>query len=171
MVFTFIYMRKGFSYIELVISLGIFIVISGLMLANFRAGDNANELQKSADLLAASIREAQTRALSGVGGVGIVGHGVYLLADDTKFVSYADSGATAYAYDSSEATVTTNLLDNVQISQDVDILFSIPTGNVYESGALQTKAVTITLTHTITGLMIDVVVSPYTGQVTIGNPY
>ena len=73
MVFTFIYMKKGFTLIELLVSLSIFMLISGLMLANFRAGDHSNELQKSAEVLQSRIREAQTRAISGVGGAGVNG--------------------------------------------------------------------------------------------------
>lgn len=164
-------MKKGFTLIELVVSLSIFMLITGLMLANFRAGDNSNELQKSAELLASRIREAQTRALSGVGGIGVNGHGVYLVDGDTTFVSYVDVGSAVNEYDASEATVTTGLLDHVQISGDVDILFAVPSGDVYVSAVLQTQAVTSTIMHTDTGLGMDIILSPTTGQVTISDPY
>ena len=124
-------MKKGFTLIELLVSLSIFMLISGLMLANFRAGDHSNELQKSAEVLQSRIREAQTRAISGVGCACVNGHVIYMLSNDGFFVSYMDEGGSALAYDASEETVTTGLLNNVIFALDKDVLFAVPSGDVY----------------------------------------
>ncbi len=163
--------RYGFTFIELMVSISIFMLISGMMLANFRAGDNSSELTRSAELLVSKLRESQTRALSGVGGLGVIGHGVYVVDGDTFFLPYTDTGTSDLEYDSGEESVSVQLLNNVEINTDADIAFAVPSGDVYESGVLQTSNVIITVLHISSGLHRDVTISFVSGQITIGDTY
>jgi len=56
---------SGFTLIEMLISLGIFGVITGFVMANFRVGSQGDELRASSLLVAGVIRRAQTAALTG----------------------------------------------------------------------------------------------------------
>jgi prepilin-type N-terminal cleavage/methylation domain-containing protein len=56
---------SGFTLIEMLISLGIFGVITGMVMANFRVGSQGDELRASSLLVAGVIRRAQTAALTG----------------------------------------------------------------------------------------------------------
>lgn len=55
----------GFTLVELLISLSIFAVITGVVLANFRVGAQGDELRISAQIVASAIRRSQTAALGG----------------------------------------------------------------------------------------------------------
>jgi len=56
---------RGFTIIEMLISMGIFAVITGLVMANFRVGSQGDELRSSSQLVASAIRRMQTAALAG----------------------------------------------------------------------------------------------------------
>lgn len=58
-------MKKGFTLIEMLISLAIFGVITGMVMANFKQGSQGDELRISSQLMASAIRRAQTAAVAG----------------------------------------------------------------------------------------------------------
>ncbi|MGB0757703.1 MAG: pilus assembly FimT family protein [Patescibacteria group bacterium] len=165
--------QKGFSYIELVASLAIFLVVSATMLANFREGDRSEQLRKSAELLASYFRETQTRSITGYGGVNINGYGIRGLNNNSAFREYADdvSSASPNRYDSGEEVISPGLLENVRVSGTFDIFFAKPAGDVYEAGVLTTGTATATILHIQTGQSIDVTVNGTSGQVNVGDPY
>jgi prepilin-type N-terminal cleavage/methylation domain-containing protein len=57
--------ERGFTLVEMLISLAIFAVITAFVTANFRVGQQGDELRISAQLLASSIRRAQTQTIAG----------------------------------------------------------------------------------------------------------
>lgn len=57
--------KPGFTLVELLVSLSILGVITGQMLANFRAGQRVSEVRFAAEILANQLRELQTNALTG----------------------------------------------------------------------------------------------------------
>ncbi|MEA3249678.1 MAG: prepilin-type N-terminal cleavage/methylation domain-containing protein [Patescibacteria group bacterium] len=57
--------QRGFTLIEMLISLSIFAVITAMAVANFRAGAQGDELRVSARLVASTVRRAQTQAVAG----------------------------------------------------------------------------------------------------------
>lgn len=57
--------QKGFTLIELLVSLSIIGIITGQMLANFRAGQQGSELRFSVEILTNQLREMQTNAFAG----------------------------------------------------------------------------------------------------------
>lgn len=56
---------RGFTLIEMLISLSIFAVVTAMAVANFRAGAQGDELRVSARLVASAVRRAQTQAVAG----------------------------------------------------------------------------------------------------------
>ncbi|MDO8582280.1 MAG: prepilin-type N-terminal cleavage/methylation domain-containing protein [bacterium] len=56
---------SGFTMIELMVTIGIFALITGAVLANFRAGERGESLRLAAEQLAQDIRRAQNDVLSG----------------------------------------------------------------------------------------------------------
>lgn len=163
----------GFTLVELLISIAIFVSLTGVLLANFRQGDYSEELRLSAELLAVNLREAQTRSISGIDAASVNGYGVYLDNGDTSFKNYKDLGATDKQYDAGEEINTVNLKKNVSFSTSgiMDIFFFIPGGEVYLNGVSQTSSLTVTLQHGVSGKSIDVTILPFSGQVSVGDIY
>ena len=58
--------KKGFTLMELLVSMAIFGVISGLVVVNFRAGARGDELRLAAESVAAALRDAEARTAAGV---------------------------------------------------------------------------------------------------------
>jgi len=56
---------RGFTLVEMLISLSIFAVVTAMSVANFRAGAQGDELRVSARLVASTIRRVQTQAIAG----------------------------------------------------------------------------------------------------------
>ncbi len=57
--------QRGFTLVEMLISLGIFAIITGFVMANFRAGSQGDELRLAQQLVASELRRTQTMALAG----------------------------------------------------------------------------------------------------------
>ena len=57
--------RMGFTLVEMLVSLAIFGVISGFVMANLRVGGQGDELRLSSQLVASAIRRIQTMAVAG----------------------------------------------------------------------------------------------------------
>lgn len=58
-------MKKGFTLIELMVSISIFVVISGVIIANLRGGTLRDELALGSTNLVEAIRDANIRTTSG----------------------------------------------------------------------------------------------------------
>lgn len=56
---------RGFTLIEMLVSLSIFSVITGFVIANYRVGQQGDELRISAQLVGSMVRRAQTAAIAG----------------------------------------------------------------------------------------------------------
>lgn len=165
---------NGFTIFELLVAISIFVIVTAVMLANFRGADRMNELMLSADLSASYIREAQNKAVSGIteGGSIVNGYGVSMVNGQTFFTTYADPVGGNNRYTAGEEITSVNLNKNVSITgATVDIFFRTPDGMVYEGGALASNVITLKLTHSVIGKSIDVDILPVSGQVTVGKPY
>ncbi|MFA6603414.1 MAG: prepilin-type N-terminal cleavage/methylation domain-containing protein [Patescibacteria group bacterium] len=57
--------RSGFTLVEMLVSLAIFAVITGFVMANLRVGGQGDELRLSSQLVASSVRRIQTMAVAG----------------------------------------------------------------------------------------------------------
>ena len=88
----------GFTLVELLVSIFIIVLISGIILANYRVGGRQFALQRSANKLAQDIRRAQAMAMGAkecqeCGGGVPPGYGVILDTnwDNKKYRLYADT--------------------------------------------------------------------------------
>ncbi len=131
--------RPAFSLIELLVSIGIIVLITGLFFASYKTANKQAELSRSVSDLSSSYRKAlnQTLGLSEYDGVipeGGWGVHIDLSSDDTKYYVFADSNNNG-EFDDGEASKdlggeTVNTPRNINIesifingeSTDVDYL-------------------------------------------------
>lgn len=153
-------MKKGFTLIELLVVTSIVILLSAVVLANYRAGESQLALQRAASKLAQDIRRAQEMAMSAkwceVCSPPRVpsGYGLYLKQGDKDYLIYADNypdqGNEIYD-EGSDATVERIYLEskvyikNVQPSL-LSLNFSPPDPKIKISGAGVSEANLATIT-------------------------
>ncbi len=56
---------RGFTLIEMMVSLSIFGVMAAVMLASYRSGSIVDEMRTASQLAASAVRQAQTRSMAG----------------------------------------------------------------------------------------------------------
>ena len=86
-------MNKGFTVIELMVVTGIIVVLTGLLLPNWKSGQKQFALQRSSHKLAQDIRRAQEMALAAekFGGQVPYGYGVYARqSEPDHYIIFAD---------------------------------------------------------------------------------
>jgi len=111
-------MQKAFTLIELLVVTGIIILLSALVLPNYRTGESQLALQRSANKLAQDIRRAQEMAMSAKEFEGVVppgGYGINFQTNLTSYILFADLNNNK-VFDSGEAIETLSLERGVKIS-------------------------------------------------------
>lgn len=86
-------MSKAFSLIELLVITAIIIILTALVVPNYRGGDEQLALQRSASKLAQDIRRAQEMAMSSkrVSGTVPYGFGIYFnISSPASYILFAD---------------------------------------------------------------------------------
>ncbi len=179
-------MKKGFTIIELLVSMGIFIVVTTMVVANFRAGSRSDELKIAAETLVSNLRRAQNMALAGQLTNGMTpqgGYGVYFkLADVDHYVIFANNSGNL-VYDDGEAladgviTLPLNVkLEKIEKSSGAalfgDVVFKPPKPVIYicKTGVTpcQTEdALFITLKHTLSNKTQQVSVNRVSGRINV----
>ena len=86
---------KGFSLVELLVTIGLFVIVTGVILFNFRLFDSRIVLDNLAYEIALTVRQAQVFGTSvkelGAGSEIFPSYGVYFsLSDDNAFTLFAD---------------------------------------------------------------------------------
>jgi len=97
---------------------GIIILLSALVLPNYRTGESQLALQRSANKLAQDIRRAQGMAMSAKEFEGVVppgGYGINFQTNLTSYILFADLNNNK-VFDSGEAIETLSLERGVKIS-------------------------------------------------------
>ncbi len=187
--------RTGFTMIEMLVSIGIFVLITSAFMVSMRAFEQSSSLNSSAQELAAHIIEIRNQTWAGLtttlcGGGSVVpegGYGVYVstTGGGITYKTFADCNGDFQFTGSPDETVRTVVLDNnlaITAIQDegggnfagngAHITFRPPTNNtfLYSDGAAPstdaTKAV-VTLEHTPTGKTKTVTVLRFTSQLLI----
>lgn len=182
----------GFTLVELLISIAIFLLITAMVLVSFRSGQYRDELAGAAQVIQASLREMQTATFSGsailcsstlqpVEPVG--GYGVHF-QPGAQPIAFADCGdpGNSYAATYRYKAASDPLIKTVQLPNSsrtnltalspsdaggLDIMFSKTAEAPVVNGNQNYSGsnLTITLQHTVTNSLVCVEVNPITGQV------
>jgi prepilin-type N-terminal cleavage/methylation domain-containing protein len=116
--------QSGFTLIEMVTVLFIITMMSGLVFANYRSGNQQFALENEAYRLAQDLRKVQEMAMSSkeVAGLDPAGYGIYLSTSGLGYKIYADvSSPENNQYDAADYTV-----QDVSFASYIYIVNSIP---------------------------------------------
>ncbi len=170
-------MKRGFTIIELVVAMGIFVVITSIVVANFRAGSRSDELRIAAEAMVSNLRKVQNMALAGQLTEGVNppgGYGVYFkLADSDRYITFADlDGELDYDFGEALADGTIILPRDVRIIEVeptviTSVIFKPPKPTVYINGGTWETTLTVTLKHNLSGQTRKVIVKRISGQIGI----
>jgi type II secretion system protein H len=100
--------EAGFTMIELITVLAIIAIVSVMVFANYRSGNQQFTLENEAYMLAQNLRKVQEMAMSSkqISGVDPSGFGVYLKQGDSSYKLYADLSVPANnTYEATDYTV------------------------------------------------------------------
>ncbi len=179
--------------LELLVSIGIFLLITAMVLVNFRSGQYRDELSGSAQLVQSLVREAQTATLSGTvtatpcvvgqpAAAPPAGYGVYVAPPASpgqppivKEFADCESIAPTYQYipgnplflDVKQATLSSHVTlaaSDLQPGSPLSIVFDHLSEQVKVNGSSSADAV-VTLHHRYTTGAPEVRVNVSTGQV------
>jgi len=134
-------MKKGFTLIELLVVTSIIILLSALLLADYRSGQRRYNLNQSAQKLASDLRKAQNMAIGGVELVALQYYGFGIetnpTAQPTSYRFYADkNGNQRYDDSSDDVLETVKLTAGVTLTSasSFDIFFAAPSASVFING-------------------------------------
>jgi len=116
--------ESGFTLVEMLTVLFIMAVISGLVFANYRSGNQQFALENEAYRIAQDIRRVQEMAMSSkdVGGVSPESYGIYFEGSGLGYKIYAETSLPANShYDATDLTV-----EDVSLSKYIYILSCTP---------------------------------------------
>jgi len=111
--------NEGFTLIELLVVTSIIVLMTVLVLPNYRAGDQQLELQRAASQLTQDLRRAQEMALSSKEFVGKTpyGYGIYFnQSQPGQYILFADLDGDQF-FDSGDEVEIWQLSEKVQISE------------------------------------------------------
>ena len=146
----------GFTLVELLVVTAIILLLTALILPNFRVGEREFALQRSANKLSQDIRKAQQMAMSAKEYLGSLppGYGIYLTQGNSYYLLYADTNPAAgnEKYDGGDSIVEKIYLEKKVYIKDVSpaslsINFKPPDPKIRISGTGvdETSIATITL--------------------------
>jgi len=119
-------MNKGITLIEILVAISIIIILTGVVLINYRTGERQLILQRAANKLASDIRRAQEMAISAKefgGAVPSGGYGVYFdTSNPHSYLIYADTQPPEgnEFYTSADSTVETPELEKGVFIKDIN---------------------------------------------------
>jgi len=106
--------KKGFTLVELLVAVGIIVVMTSIMLADYRGAGRKSALYFEAHKLAGNFRRAQNMALASVeynGAVPAGGWGLYIV-DAANYIIFADNGNKQYENSTLDPTYAAVALEN-----------------------------------------------------------
>ena len=124
--------KKGFTLIELMVVVSIMILLSALLLADFRSGQRRYVLNQSVQRLASDLRKAQNMAMGGVDVAVLEYYGFGIETNPaerpTSYRFYADKNGDQEYDDNDDILETVTLVGGVMITSasSFDIFFASP---------------------------------------------
>lgn len=86
--------NKGFTLLEMIVTIGIMVLLTGIVLINYQEGQKQLALQRAANKLAQDIRRVQEMAMSAQeynGAIPAGGYGVYFIdSSPNSYILFAD---------------------------------------------------------------------------------
>ena len=170
-------MKRGFTIIELLVSLGIFIIVTTMVVANFRGGNRSDELKIAAETVASNLRRAQNMALAGELTDGITppgGYGIYFnLATADRYIIFADKNGNL-AYDAGEALPAGLIalpqgmvITAISPAAASVALFKPPKPTIYINGGTVFNLVAVTVKHSLSGQMKKIILNRISGRIDV----
>lgn len=170
-------MKRGFTIIELLVAMSIFVIITAMVVANFRAGSRSDELRIAAETLVSNLRKAQNMALAGQLKDGISplgGYGVYFkLAESDRYIIFADLDGEL-DYDMGEALADGTVIlprdvriDGIQPTVISTVVFKPPKPTIYINSGVQENSLSIKLKHNLSGKTKLIVINRISGQINV----
>lgn len=167
--------QSGLTMIELIIWIGIFGLLTGTMVSNFRGGARNDAVRLAAALGEGLLRRAQTMTLTGAvlanGDYPNGGYGVRFDSAQTgKLIFFADTNGN-FKYDTGEeqANDGINLPANTAfaLAGNLDIVFAPPSGDVYFNGLAAPGTVAIPFGSVGASVTKTITVFRLSGQVRV----
>lgn len=146
--------QAGFTLIEMMIIVGIFVIVSAMVLVNFRQGEHSSAFLLATEEVASNIRKTQTQTLTGSTEQEITasgGFGAYFdLTQPDRYVIFRDNGNQVYETANDVIIETMILPLNISIASlsnnPLTIVFKPPKPAVYLNGGLIDNSADIYLT-------------------------
>lgn len=134
----------GFTLIEMMVIIGIFVIVSAMVLVNFRKGENSTAFLLATEEVSSNIRKTQTQTLTGSTEQEITasgGFGVYFdMAAPDQYLIFRDDGNQIYESGNDTIIETMILPTNVTIASlsndPLTIVFKPPKPTVYLNGGI-----------------------------------
>lgn len=174
--------KSGFTIVDLLVAISIFVILTSLTIANFVTGKRRDALRQSGIVLVSLLQEAQTAALSGMTINGLTPTGGYGLHFDSaipnQVIYFADTnGNEMYDQDTdlivngqSDKLADDVVINSLMVGEDTllmaDFVFKAPEGNRYLNGLLNGGRLEINILHQKTNQTIKVSASTSSGQIT-----
>ncbi len=172
------YNQFGFTLVDLIISIGIFGVISTMVMVNYRAGTRSDTVRQSADIALSILRRAQTMTLTGALTASAFPQGGYGVRfdenDDDVIILFADiDGNFSYTSDTDTDLEQIDLPGNAifEANEDsgstgfLDVVFSPPDADAYFNGLATAASKQVSFSARSTDASRRVVVYRLSGQV------
>jgi Tfp pilus assembly protein FimT len=146
----------GFTLIELMVVIGIFMMVFGFTYGGLRNNRRLGEFRLTADQVASDIRKVQTMALAGISAedLGNVSYGIYFnINQPNSYLIFKDDGNKVYEAGIDETIQTVTFPQDISLSavepalptNDLAIVFSPPQPTTYINGGIIENTATITL--------------------------
>jgi len=115
--------KKGFTVVELLITISVFLVLSVAVVGNYRTTTRGLALNSLANLVAADIRRAQSYGISSVAtGNSFVAHGISFDKNfDNAYMLFADTGVANLQNGNLGATCSGECIERMKIQTGITI--------------------------------------------------